>query len=39
MIGTVILMAIHCFKANPANIYLLKVNNRNTRKGGKYVQS
>ena len=23
----------------PANIYLFKVNNRNTRKGGKYVQS
>ena len=23
----------------PANIYLFKVNNRNTRKGVKYVQS
>ena len=27
-----------CFKTNPANIYLPKVNNRNTRKGMKYVQ-
>ena len=25
--------------ANPANIYLFKVNNRNTRKDVKYVQS
>ena len=24
---------------SPANIYLFKVNNRNTRKGVKYVQS
>ena len=26
-------------KLYPANIYLFKVNNRNTRKGVKYVQS
>ena len=31
---------VNALKMNsPANIYLFKVNNRNTRKGVKYVQS
>ena len=32
--------ATHCSKKHhPTNIYLFKANNKNTKKGAKYVQS